>query len=48
MAKVFKSKIKAEIDAINATTMSAKEKELAITAQFALYVARSENIVEEA
>ena len=47
MVKQFKSKIKVEIDAINITTMSAKEKELCITALFALYVARGEDIVEE-
>mgnify|MGYP001606994454 CR=1 FL=1 len=47
MVKQFKVKLKSDIDTINATTLTAKEKEIAITAQLALYVARGEDIVED-
>ena len=47
MVKVFKAKLKSDIDTINATTLTTKEKEIAITGLITLYVARGEDIVED-
>ena len=41
------TKVKADIDVINASTMTAKDKELAVTAYLALKVERNEDIVED-
>ena len=40
------AKVKADIDVINASTMTTKEKELTITAYLDLKVKRNEDIVE--
>ena len=41
------TKVKADIDAINASTLTAKEKELTIAAYLAQKVSRNETIVED-
>lgn len=46
MAKVLNPKIKEDIDAIMASALAAKDKDLAIAAYFDLKVKRNEDVVD--
>ena len=46
MAKILSPKLKEDIDAINVSTLTAKEKELAIAALLTQKVQRNESITE--